>query len=56
VPAILHWDGNVHDLFSVRNMFFSGPGVLACFDPWWPVLNLRVACFAAVDNSRRLLE
>jgi hypothetical protein len=38
-------DSNVHDLFSVRNMFFSCMQVLAGFDQQWPILNRAVADF-----------
>jgi hypothetical protein len=36
-------ESNVPYLFSVRNMFFCGGRVLACFDLHWPDLKSGVA-------------
>jgi hypothetical protein len=35
----------VHDLFSVRNMFFVMLMVMASFRAWWPVLKIELAPF-----------
>jgi hypothetical protein len=35
----------VHDLFSVRNMFFVMLTVMPSFRAWWPVLKIELAPF-----------
>jgi hypothetical protein len=37
-------------------MFFLAPWVLACFDPWWPDLNLEVAANVSTQEMAATRE